>query len=249
VVAQFEAGPDFLHPEIRLINIGELGPGDRSRILRRLQAFVRDLTQDLLAPLRVSAAAELTPAARGLVYQLERNLGNTLVADAREQISALSERDRQLLNSFGISIGRRLVYSRKFLGASAIATRIALVAARYALPPELIQNLQESVAVSALEHESAPWWSYLGFHVAKPLAIRVDQYESLCRQFDHYATQRSFALPVQIRDRLACSQAQFEQLLKTLGFRIASGRCSARKNARSSITRCDNPTRSGSGFG
>ena len=229
-VAQFEAGPDFLHPEIRMLNIGELGPGVRSRVQRRLQAFVRDLTQGLFASLRVSAASELSPAARGLIYQLERNLGNILVNDAREQILALSERDRQLLNSFGVSIGRRLVYSRKFLGAAAIATRVSLVAARYSLPPELMRDLPASVALLAVECETAPWWSYLGFHFAKPLAIRVNLYESICRQFDHYATQRTFALPVQIRDRLACSTEQFEQLLRTLGFRYASGRWSARNS-------------------
>ena len=67
--------PISLHPEIRLLQFGELGPGVRSRVQRRLQAFARDLTQGLFASLRVSAASELSPAARGLVYQLERNLG------------------------------------------------------------------------------------------------------------------------------------------------------------------------------
>ena len=93
-----------------------------------------------------------------------------------------------------------------------------------------MHDLPASGALLAVAHETAPWWTYLGFHVAKPLAIRVDLNGSIRRQFDHYATQRSFALPVQIRDRLACSTLQFEQLLRTMGFRYASGRWSVRNS-------------------
>ena len=227
-VAQFEAGLDLLHPNIRLTNMGDLGPGVRSRMLRRLLAYARDVAQNLFAPLRVAAASELTPAARGLVYQLERCLGNVLLDDAREQLLALTDRDRQLLTSFGVHFGRRLIFVRQLLTPFSIAHRTALVSAHFSLPVDAAEFHPGSASLVVGERGASPWWLFLGYVVARPLAIRVDQFEAIWRQLDHFATQRSFAFPHQIGTKLGCSQTHLEQMLRHEGFTVASGRCSAR---------------------
>jgi len=229
-IAQFDAGPDLLHPGVRLTTT-DLGPGIRSRMLRRLLAYGRDIALGLFSPLHTSAAEELTPAARGIVYQLESNLGSILVEQAHQQLGALTERDRQLLASFGLRFGRRVVYLRRLLAPCFMTHRAALVSARYPLPhgaPGFNPGLPSIPVVP--EHASASWWLALGYVVVPPLAVRVDLYDALWRQLDHLATHPSFSIPRHMLSTLGCEQHQLEQMLRTVGFLVAAGRCRPRRS-------------------
>lgn len=229
-VAQFDAGPDLLHPGVRLSTQSELGPGVRSRIQRRLLAYGRDLALGLFAPLHAPAADQLTAAARGIVYQLERNLGSVLVEQAHEQLAALTDRDRQLLTSFGVRFGHRAVYLRRLLLPSFISNRAALVSARHALPHDSPSFKLGLPSIPALDTVAAPWWLSLGYVVTPPLAVRVDVYETLWRQLDHLATHHSFAIPRHLVATLACEPSQLEQMLRAVGFVVSGGRCRSRRS-------------------
>jgi ATP-dependent RNA helicase SUPV3L1/SUV3 len=229
-VAQFDAGPDLLCPGVRLTTTADLGAGVRSRIQRRLLAFGRDLALGLFAPLHAPAADELTPAARGIVYQLERSLGNLLVTDASAQVEALTERDRQLLTSFGVRFGRRVIYVRRLLLPSSIATRSALVSARHSLPWDSRGFAPGQPSIPVQEQATASWWPGLGYAVIAPLAIRVDLYEILWRQLDHLATHHSFAVPRHLASLLGCEHADIQAILRTAGFTVSSGRCRPRRS-------------------
>ncbi|MCC6554658.1 MAG: helicase, partial [Polyangiaceae bacterium] len=102
VIGQLTRGRDLLLPEVRLAGLDEIGAGARSRVLRRLVAFARDLVEELLAPLRAPAARALGPAGRGIVYQLEQGLGTALARSAEEQLEGLSPGDREVLASLGV---------------------------------------------------------------------------------------------------------------------------------------------------
>jgi ATP-dependent RNA helicase SUPV3L1/SUV3 len=229
-VAQFDSGPDLLCPSVRLTTSADLGAGVRSRMQRRLLAFGRDLALGLFAPLHAPAAEELTPAARGIVYQLERNLGNLLVADASAQIEALTDRDRQLLTSFGVRFGRRVVYVRRLLLPSSVATRAALVSARYTLPWQSRGFAPGQPSIPLLGHASAPWWSCLGYVALSPLAVRVDLYEVMWRQLDQLSNRSSFAIPRHLASLVGCEQSQVETMLRAAGFTVSSGRCRLRRS-------------------
>lgn len=229
-VAKFDTGPDLSHPGVRLMTAGDLGPGVRSRIQRRLLAYGRDLALSLFVPLHSPAAEKLTPAARGIIYQLERNLGSVIVEQANEQLVALTDRDRQLLTSFGVRIGRRVVYLPRLLLPSSMMIRTALVSARYPLPFDSPGFQPGLPSIAVLDNGAAPWWLSLGYVVSTPLAIRADHYEVFCRQLEHISNQRSFAIPRHLLSVLACSQGQLEQLLRSLGFVVSSGRCRPRRS-------------------
>jgi len=229
-VAKLDVGPDLLHPGVRLMTASDLGPGVHSRIQRRLLAFGRDLALSLFVPLHTPAADELTPAARGIIYQLERNLGSIIVEQASAQLLALTERDRQLLTSFGVRFGRRVVYLPRLLLPSSMVFRAALVSARYSLPFDLPTFQPGLPSIAVLNNVAAPWWLSLGYVVASPLAIRADHYEALWRQLEHLSGCRSFAIPRHLLSVLACSQTHLEQLLRSIGFVVASGRCRPRRS-------------------
>ena len=68
-------------PEVTL-SIEGLGGGARLRLQRRLLAFTRDLIGEMNRPLRSEALSGLSPAGRGLVYQLEHAMGTLRAARA-----------------------------------------------------------------------------------------------------------------------------------------------------------------------
>ena len=121
-------GTALLLPEVRLIDLDDLGAGARSRLLRRLVAFARDLVTELFAPLRGGAARELSPAARGVVYQLEQGLGTLDARAVKGQTAGLSARDRELLAELEVVIGGRVVYASALLKRAAVTRRAALSA-------------------------------------------------------------------------------------------------------------------------
>ncbi|AKT39234.1 helicase-related protein [Chondromyces crocatus] len=137
-LGQLVRGTGLLLPEVRLTGLDELGPGMRARLLRRLLACARDLVEELLAPLRAPAARELEAAGRGILYQLEQGLGTALVTHATEQLTDLTERDREILGKLGVMLGEQLLYAPALLRPWAVERRAALCGAWFegrARPP------------------------------------------------------------------------------------------------------------------
>lgn len=126
VVALLVRGASLLQPDVRLIGLLDLAPGARARVTRRLVAVARDAVEDLVGPLR-ALSRDLSPAARGLLYQLEQGLGTVASADARAQIDALTDRDRDALASASVRIGARATFVRSLLRPDAISRRALLV--------------------------------------------------------------------------------------------------------------------------
>ena len=119
-------GPDRVRPEVRVTLEGEVSTGARARLVRRLAAFSRDVVAELFAPLHAPSASELSPAGRGLIYQLERELGTLLSGPAAEQLACLTPRDREILAEMGVITGERAIYLKSALGPRAMEQRAAL---------------------------------------------------------------------------------------------------------------------------
>jgi ATP-dependent RNA helicase SUPV3L1/SUV3 len=181
VLGHLTRGTALLLPEVRLIDLDELGAGARSRILRRLVAFARDLVNELYAPLRVDAARELSPAARGVVYQLEQGLGTLDARAVKGQTAGLSARDRELFAQLDVVIGGRVVYAPSLLKRAAVAQRAALSAtyfegqARPALPRP------GAVSTAALPGVAPRDYLLIGYPVFGARAIRADVVERVHR--------------------------------------------------------------------
>jgi ATP-dependent RNA helicase SUPV3L1/SUV3 len=174
-------GTALLLPEVKLAGLDELGPGARSRILRRLLAFSRDRVEELLAPLHAPELRALSAAGRGLVYQLEQGLGTALAGRAREQLAGLSPRDRELLEAQGVTFGERVIYLPALLHPEALERRAALCAAWFEARqrPALPGPAAVSVGVRSGVDEGA--CAAIGFPVFGPRAIRADVVERAVR--------------------------------------------------------------------
>jgi ATP-dependent RNA helicase SUPV3L1/SUV3 len=212
-LAILTAGPDLLHPEVR-VTLEELGSGARSRIQRRLVAWSRDLVSELFAELRAKRLSELSPAARGLVYQLEQQLGTVLAQDARAQLDALCPRDRELLGTAGVELGRRVVFARSLLGAGRMTARAALAAAHFGA--ELPLPRPGAVSFPAPTRLAKSRVLALGYVLLGPRAVRADVVERIARAAARSELHR-------IASWLGCSRAEAARVLAALDLPRAGG--------------------------
>jgi ATP-dependent RNA helicase SUPV3L1/SUV3 len=222
-IGTMTAGIDRLHPEVALTHGDEVGAGARSRVQRRLVAWTRDLVSLMFAPLRHRDTEALTPAGRGLLYQLEQNLGTVLTARARGQVASLSREDRRLLARLGVRLGRRLIYLPALLSPQALLERAALCAAslRATASFEAPDPSAASVPVNAALQREV--YTALGFPVFGPRAIRADVAEQASEWLRRAAQRGPFCAPAELARLLACPDDEVHRVVRAFGYRATSG--------------------------
>ncbi|MGK4001589.1 helicase-related protein [Sorangium sp. So ce1036] len=181
LLGQLARGPTLLLPDVKLAPLEELGPGARSRVLRRLVAFARDLVEELLDPLRSPELKALSAAARGVVYQLEQGLGTAAARDAGEQLAELTEEDRALLAARGVEVGERVLYVQHLLRRRAIERRLALCAAWFERGRVPACPAPGAVSVAAARGVDPRAYAAIGYPVFGTRAIRADVAERVHR--------------------------------------------------------------------
>ncbi|KYF66494.1 helicase-related protein [Sorangium cellulosum] len=181
LLGQLARGPALLLPDVRLAALDDLGPGARSRVLRRLVAFARDLVEELLAPLRSPGVRGLQGAARGIVYQLEQGLGTAAARDAGEQIAELAPEDRALLAAHGIEVGERVIYAQQLLRRGALERRLALCAAWFDRGRVPACPAPGAVSVAVARGVDPRAYAAIGYPVFGTRAIRADVAERVHR--------------------------------------------------------------------
>ncbi|WP_437723019.1 helicase-related protein [Sorangium sp. So ce861] len=180
-LGQLARGPTLLLPDVRLAELEDLGAGARSRVLRRLVAFARDLVEELLAPLRAPEVRALPGAARGIVYQLEQGLGTAAARDAEEQIAELAPEDRALLKAHGIEVGERVLYVQPLLRRGALERRLSLCAAWFGRGRVPACPAPGAVSVPVARGVDPKAYAAIGYPVFGTRALRADVAERVHR--------------------------------------------------------------------
>jgi ATP-dependent RNA helicase SUPV3L1/SUV3 len=226
VVGTLVSGVDLLHPDVKIRLDPDPGMGALGRVHRRLIAVTRDDISQLLQPLRVRSTEQLTPAGRGLLYQLEQGLGNVERMHCWEQIEGLTPRDRQLFQSLGLKFGYQYLFFKRLLTEDGLRRRLALAGAffRIATPPfePLIGHASvrnpDPNAPSAFAHT-------LGFVPIGPRWLRIDTFERFVAELEGYARNGEFTVPRSLAAKIECESLELYELLRLLGY-------SPRKNGR-----------------
>ncbi|MGE3673953.1 MAG: helicase-related protein, partial [Polyangiaceae bacterium] len=118
-VGALTPGADLLAPSVRLAP--ELRQ-DR-QLQQELAQFSKQVVESYFGPLRAAGRGELGAPARGLVYQLEQELGCVEARRAREQLSLLTPGERARLEELGVVFGERFIYLAPLQGQRALAHR------------------------------------------------------------------------------------------------------------------------------
>lgn len=217
-VARMTGGADLLRPELRLLWEGDLGAGSRLQVQRRLLAFTRDLVDEMLGPLRRGYVRELSPAGKGLLYQLEQGLGTVWAVVAREQLRRLTGRDRELLRRMDVYIGYRLVFVRGLLTPDAVRARLALCAAYYDLRAPAPELRDGAVSVKTASGVTPAVYLAIGYPVLGPRAVRADVVERFGRRLYQLSRKGPFTLLPELRSRLGCSAKELALMVQALGY-------------------------------
>lgn len=211
-VAKLVAGRELGAPAVALTLADEgIGAGARTRIERRLSAFARDLVSALLAPLAIETDSG---PVRGLLYQLERGLGTVRERDARAQIEALSDEDRETLRAHGIELGARSVHARALLSAGAITRRALLARLHYRAPLDPPPG-----AVSLPRAREIPSEAYLaiGFVPLGSRAVRADAVERVLARLAEMSPP--FEMPPEVGRWIGVKASELPRVLSPLGYR------------------------------
>jgi len=206
-LARLAAGVDRLRPEITLL-VDDLGAGQRLRLHRRLVAWTRDWVAQLLEPLRDERLANLGPAGRGLIYQLEQGLGTVLVASAYEQVRELGPRERSALGRAGVRVGRHVVLSARLLQPAALRERTLLCQTE--IGRRLDRPRADVVSFLPSSEVSDATYAAMGFPVLGGRAIRADVVEVVANRV------ASGAGPAEIARRLGCFPDEVEFIRQAL---------------------------------
>ena len=224
-VARLVRGADPVRPDVVLSEELTTSRGLRSRVERRMVAAGRDLANEILGVLRVNETDKLSPATRGLLYQLEQGLGTIWVRDARRQLRVLTTADRRQLGRLGVYLGSRLVYLISALKPAMVMRRVALAAAYWKVDAALIHPSDSAVSLLADSVCPAAAYDAIGFPRVGARAVRADVLERVARDLRRAGRSGPFFPDDQIYQRLSCPRDQGLTVIEGLGFRaVGDGR-------------------------
>ncbi len=231
-LAQLTRGVDLLHPEIKLQLERATGAGARSRLMRRLTAFSRDLVQLAVEPLRDARAGTLSPPGRGLIYQLEQALGTVTVKQARGQLRDLTDADRELLSELDVHVGYRYIFVPSLLFSRAVQVRTALCAAYYGRNRKVPTIAPDARSTPKQPGVDDGVYLMLGYPVLGPCAVRADVAEQVNGRLHKALRAGPGQLPAEFSAELGCSDQQATKVALALGFRRNSEGLYARRSNR-----------------
>jgi ATP-dependent RNA helicase SUPV3L1/SUV3 len=170
-VGTLSAGTELLLPNVTALLATTR---EQKRVQKRLLAYARDLTFELLGELRVGL--EASARLRGIRYALERGLGLTDARGLRADLVETDDDEKRALAQAGVEWGHYCVYGAYTTTPSALRLRRALVSAFAAcsLPP-----LQPVVPAT----EVGTWAWALGYVPWGKVAVQAPLLEEVVTTF------------------------------------------------------------------
>lgn len=166
-------------PDVRVEDNSQLGAGAKSRLLRRLLAFARDVVSDLTGGVGTLASASASAPLRGIVHRLDQGLGTVLATNLEDVLAILPNGDRELLErEHGLRFGAGVVYLPRGLTPTSIAARVALASVWYrtahAGAGTLAAPSSGAVSLTPRRGINREAYTAIGFPIVGPRAIRAD---------------------------------------------------------------------------
>ena len=224
VVGRLSKGAELLRPEAVLAVDDDLGAGARLRLQRRLSAVARDWVDETLAPVRQCALEGLSPAGRGLVYQLEQRLGTVRRDQAREQLERLVADDRRELKRAGVVLGTHCVFVRTMIAPQAVRRRIVLCLAYLSIrrPTTFPDGDATWCAIEPTLDASA--YTAIGYPVVGDRGVRADVVERVNGALGRASSAGPFRVPEEVRRLLGLESVESDdEVMRVFGLRPVGG--------------------------
>lgn len=176
-VARLVPGPEVLRPDVEVTGDGFLDGGQRDQVRSRLRQWLLAHLKEELSPLLDETGAELTAAARGVLYQVREGLGSCPERAVRPLLATLTEADRRALTRLGLRFGTLRVFVPTLLKPAAVRLRAVLLAVAAGQVPAVIRD--GVMLFAPLAGHDAAFHAAIGFPLAGGWAVRLDAQERL----------------------------------------------------------------------
>ncbi|HET9953702.1 MAG TPA: helicase-related protein [Polyangiaceae bacterium] len=217
-LARLTRGSSLALPDVRLIELPQIGGGLRAQLQRRLIAYVRDVSSRLVGEAHALADHQ-DRLLRALYYQLHTGLGVVLLKNSGLPIPQLRAGLKTTgLDRHGLRFGQLAVWISGGFTPARYVERRALLSAQtpeIAAPGSwLPDTLGRPSYVASARH--APQWLALGYVVLGDRALRLDLAEKVAHNL-HAHAQNTSDEQTQARSPRTPPQAHAAQQLGSFG--------------------------------
>jgi len=186
VVGKLIAGDDVLRPRLRIVADEHLTGPSREMVQARLELWLKNHIEKLLAPLfALTAADDITGLARGIAFQLVEALGVLDRQKVADEVKNLDQPSRATLRKYGVRFGAYHIYIPALLKPAPRALATQLWALKHEAPDakgvDTLQLVAASGRTSIPVEADIPAALYrtAGYRVCGARAVRVDILERL----------------------------------------------------------------------
>lgn len=224
-IAQLRSGTDLLSPRIVLPIDSLLDGAEARHLIQHLEGWLDRHLRNVLKPLfSLIEAKTLSPAGRGVAFQLFEGLGIVPSSNSVDQITNLTPSDRQILNRLGVRLGVYASYLAPLLKPAALQLKALLWSAAHPAMPFsnfIFENLgkRASFSIKGATPPEALLWTAAGYLAVGPLAVRYDIAERLTAMARQRGYKGAFTIDTAMLSLAGCSLAEMDGVLLDLGFR------------------------------
>jgi ATP-dependent RNA helicase SUPV3L1/SUV3 len=241
-VGKLTAGDDTLRPRVRIIADDHLTGPAKELVQTRLDLWLKNHIEKLLAPLfSLTAADDITGMARGVAFQLVESLGVLERQKVSEEVKGLDQPSRATLRKYGVRFGAYHIYLPVLLKPAPRSLATQLWALKNEAPDakgvtELL-HLAGSGRTSIPIDKDTPKALYRtsGYRIAGERAVRVDILERLADLIrpalawregvqtakpDGAFDGRGFTVTGAMTSLTGASGEDFASILRSLGYRL-----------------------------
>lgn len=240
-VGKVLAGDTLLKPRAEIVADDVLQGALRDDVRERLQKFLGRHLASVLEPLfKLEEAEGFEPQARGMAFRVVEHLGVLPRDQVAEEVKALSQDDRAKLRNHGIRFGAFNLYLPALLKPAATDLRLLLWWLQKQKTDGLIGQVPSPPAnglTSAPRDESKPqgFYGICGYRECGRRVVRVDMLERLADLIRDRVFWKprvpeearpsgsveggGFAVVPDMMSLVGCSGEEFDEILKSLGFR------------------------------
>ncbi len=242
LVGKLIVGDDTLRPRVRVVADEHLTGPARELVQTRLDLWLKNHIEKLLAPLFLLTAAEdITGMARGVAFQLVEALGVLERQKVAEEVKGLDQPARATLRKYGVRFGAYHIYLPVLLKPAPRALATQLWAIKHESPDAKgvgdLLHLAASGRTSIPVDKETPTALYrtAGYRICGERAVRVDILERLADLIrpalswregapgpkpDGVFDGRSFLITGAMTSLTGASGEDFASILRSLGYRM-----------------------------
>lgn len=241
LVGKLVAGDDTLRPRVRIIADEHLTGPARELVQNRLDLWIKNHIEKLLAPLfSLSAAEDITGVARGIAFQLVEALGVLERQKVAEEVKSLDQPSRATLRKYGVRFGAYHIYLPLLLKPAPRSLATQLWALKHEAPDA--KGVTELLHLAASGRTSIPvdkdtpkaLYRTSGYRICGERAVRVDILERLADLIrpalawregmtpkpDGAFDGRGFVITGAMTSLTGASGEDFASILRSLGYRM-----------------------------